>query len=706
MGTAASGGAEFGGEGGAPNERGGQGGAESAGSGTDDFDRIPHEEFGSTPPEDYLVAVVGDGLTVHAPHADDLRDVTGSSTRVSEFFDQVASATFEPAGKKFREPIFVTIELSLPPGEIDRYTFWVEHVSETGSEWFLPYVLDSPARLGFWTTHFSTFNVYFNGTLPTASELPTPLPPGGAEPPVFESPDDITPGGGLTPPIEVPVQMALTELLLRASVINQMVRKRCGSEGMESSLDADATEMLERVGQDLLDALLKEPPEERALILESGNEVSRSGERHLAYSSYGHELSDAGARSSFPLAETMQVRALDDESAMRMTVELASGLGSPGLDALQSAVDGFQQLASGIEGILNVAFGNEESAAEYVREFIRHVVTLREAWADLADAAEQASGTDVLTELAARSVRLVWKTESAVLVPSVVADPSEQLVRRVVSGTKRQITEFTLKDGALLGGGTLGGRIEELELSAEYELEVRGGPVLCDGDISGTTTTSMEASVPITFEPLPFSVHSMRVADDRGGSGIAGQRFVLEAGALLVVRGVSPGWQVTADAESTVECSEAPAGVLTCAIECSGPDTIHVSDLEFQFAGYRAAIGVCELLRFDGLYVAPQNDYSGYLRFYPDGWVSAASSTGTASQVAEWLGRDHANSSQGTYTLDGDAIAFVTTSSAGSVEYSGTVLPDSMTLDVHSLINDARNTRTYSFTAVAFPPEP
>jgi hypothetical protein len=106
-------------------------------------------------------------------------------------------------------------------------------------------------------------------------------------------------------------------------------------------------------------------------------------------------------------------------------------------------------------------------------------------------------------------------------------------------------------------------------------------------------------------------------------------------------------------------------------------------------------------LRFDGVYRSEGGESSRYLRLYPDGHVSSVSSTATPEQVANWLGREHTYSSQGTATLGDGRIAFAATDETGVVEYSGTMEPDG-TLAMHwkSHINDAEGDTVFTFVPV------
>lgn len=88
---------------------------------------------------------------------------------------------------------------------------------------------------------------------------------------------------------------------------------------------------------------------------------------------------------------------------------------------------------------------------------------------------------------------------------------------------------------------------------------------------------------------------------------------------------------------------------------------------------------------FDGVYQYRYPDYSSYLRFFPDGKVVEVGSTGTPSQVGQWL--NHEYESYGYYNINGGAVSFVITSSSGQVSYSGRILKEAIEIDMTSHIN-------------------
>jgi hypothetical protein len=61
-------------------------------------------------------------------------------------------------------------------------------------------------------------------------------------------------------------------------------------------------------------------------------------------------------------------------------------------------------------------------------------------------------------------------------------------------------------------------------------------------------------------------------------------------------------------------------------------------------------------MRFDGLYIAPGEGYTAYLRFYPDGEVISCSSTGTPEEVSRWFARGRQPPTA--CTRNGDKVSF------------------------------------------------
>ena len=101
-------------------------------------------------------------------------------------------------------------------------------------------------------------------------------------------------------------------------------------------------------------------------------------------------------------------------------------------------------------------------------------------------------------------------------------------------------------------------------------------------------------------------------------------------------------------------------------------------------------------LQFNGVYRKEDQEYSYYLRFFPDGKVVGVSSTGSPSEVIRWLNHDYDNN--GTYVIRRSKISFTITSSSGRVDYSGTMKDGDLILSLHSHINGNSSTNArYSF---------
>ncbi len=111
-------------------------------------------------------------------------------------------------------------------------------------------------------------------------------------------------------------------------------------------------------------------------------------------------------------------------------------------------------------------------------------------------------------------------------------------------------------------------------------------------------------------------------------------------------------------------------------------------------------------IQYDGVYACKGNGYVSYLRFYESGDVLKASSTGNVEDLKNWMCLDtfmlHDWHSRGGFRIkENSAISFATTSSAGTVEYSGVIENDStLHLFEHSLINDHRSEKTYHYIPV------
>ncbi|MEV4515143.1 toll/interleukin-1 receptor domain-containing protein [Dactylosporangium sp. NPDC049525] len=111
-------------------------------------------------------------------------------------------------------------------------------------------------------------------------------------------------------------------------------------------------------------------------------------------------------------------------------------------------------------------------------------------------------------------------------------------------------------------------------------------------------------------------------------------------------------------------------------------------------------------VRYDGLYMRPNESYTQYLRFRSSGICHAASSTGTPEQVSMWLGSaTEALRSKGPFTILGDQIKIVNKSSSGTVEFRGTVGPlaNELHLYTHSYINGYESFGVWRFHPLQFP---
>ncbi len=106
----------------------------------------------------------------------------------------------------------------------------------------------------------------------------------------------------------------------------------------------------------------------------------------------------------------------------------------------------------------------------------------------------------------------------------------------------------------------------------------------------------------------------------------------------------------------------------------------------------------------NGVYQTPDGSSTwDYFRFYEDGTVLEVPSTGAPSELASWFSKSNQSTfSAGTYKLNGQSIAFQTTSSFATVDFNGTVGDGSLTLNYLSHANGTQGTRTYTFFAVTF----
>jgi uncharacterized protein (TIGR02391 family) len=110
-------------------------------------------------------------------------------------------------------------------------------------------------------------------------------------------------------------------------------------------------------------------------------------------------------------------------------------------------------------------------------------------------------------------------------------------------------------------------------------------------------------------------------------------------------------------------------------------------------------------LRFDGLYGEVEDDKIGkkYIRFFEDGEVlvyATAKSVVDVPQIMSWLTKENVPANdypRGTFTCDGKQLKFSTRSKYGEVKYEGEIDGETLTLRIHSLINQNRSRSTFIF---------
>jgi TonB family protein len=116
-------------------------------------------------------------------------------------------------------------------------------------------------------------------------------------------------------------------------------------------------------------------------------------------------------------------------------------------------------------------------------------------------------------------------------------------------------------------------------------------------------------------------------------------------------------------------------------------------------------------LHFDGLYCCTRESDIGpatfYLRFYPDGVVLSVASTGSPTDVAQWLTRSKQKSFH--YSTTGTSLRLEDENGEMTFRYSGMIYPEyiAMRVDGFDTATKAyRGTveRTYQFTPVAMQP--
>ena len=138
--------------------------------------------------------------------------------------------------------------------------------------------------------------------------------------------------------------------------------------------------------------------------------------------------------------------------------------------------------------------------------------------------------------------------------------------------------------------------------------------------------------------------------------------------------------------------------MLSCTARC-GIAVTAIALAHFAF-GSPAQVSA---IRFDGVYQTPVGgSLFLYFRFYPDGSVVSALSTGTATQVAKFLRRHLEVSGDGFYSISGDRVKLRVVTRRGEVDYWGRIGRDSLQLFSYSNVTNRRDTRQYKFFPVRF----
>ena len=126
-----------------------------------------------------------------------------------------------------------------------------------------------------------------------------------------------------------------------------------------------------------------------------------------------------------------------------------------------------------------------------------------------------------------------------------------------------------------------------------------------------------------------------------------------------------------------------------------------------------AASAAAVPIRFDGLYCArTSSGCTEFMRFYPDGTLVIACSTGNARQVARWLRKDYSwlGEGGGTYRIVGNKLKARTSVHAGKpgrtgsgwIDYTGSINGNSLLLRIHSHLTGHRETLRLEFVKVRF----
>ena len=120
-------------------------------------------------------------------------------------------------------------------------------------------------------------------------------------------------------------------------------------------------------------------------------------------------------------------------------------------------------------------------------------------------------------------------------------------------------------------------------------------------------------------------------------------------------------------------------------------------------------------LRFDGMYVAATRECTDYFRFYADGSLVHACSTGNPQQVAKWLHKGYSTLGDafGAYELRGEQLVARVAVHRGEpghtgnlwFRYRGRVGPDELVLQLHHPKTGPGETLRYRFLKIALPPD-
>lgn len=113
-------------------------------------------------------------------------------------------------------------------------------------------------------------------------------------------------------------------------------------------------------------------------------------------------------------------------------------------------------------------------------------------------------------------------------------------------------------------------------------------------------------------------------------------------------------------------------------------------------------VTITKEILFTGVYYCYHNDYTGFLRFFPDGTVVSVSCAGMPEpeKVAGWLNKDY--ESRGIYSIENDYIEFQITSCEGVVEYKGVIIDnENIHLTSHSYINGYNDITDYKFYSLS-----